>query len=73
MRHLPALDDVGLTIGREQRRRAAIMMDVVTARAMWIIIHEAVYHERSVRPDGSTLTLECDRGTGRRVKVRRDR
>ena len=49
------------------------MMDVVTARAMWIIIHEAVYHERSVRPDGSTLTLECDRGTGRRVKVRRDR
>lgn len=50
----------------------AITMDVITARAMWIVINEAVYQERSLRADGPTLTLECDRGTGRSVTVRRD-
>ena len=50
----------------------SITIDVVTARAMWITIHEAVYEERSLRADGPTLTLECDRGTGRTVTVRRD-
>lgn len=49
-----------------------ITMDVITARAMWITIHEAVYEQRSLRPDGPTLTLQCDRGTGRPITVRRD-
>ena len=49
-----------------------ITLDVVTARAMWIVIHEAVYEQRSLRSDGPTLTLQCDRGTGRTVTVRRD-
>lgn len=51
---------------------AAITLDVVTARAMWITISEAVYAERSLRADGPTRTLECDRGTGRVVSLRRD-
>ncbi|MGH3734142.1 MAG: hypothetical protein ACRDT6_00695 [Micromonosporaceae bacterium] len=50
----------------------AITFDVVTARAVWITINEAVYAERSLRADGPTLTLECDRGTGRVVSLRRD-
>lgn len=49
-----------------------ITLDTVTARAMWMIIQEAVYGERSLRPDGPNLTLECDRGTGRPITVRRD-
>lgn len=49
-----------------------ITLDTVTARAMWMIIQEAVYGERSSRPDGPNLTLECDRGTGRPITVRRD-
>ncbi len=47
-----------------------ITLDVATARALWIVIQEAVYQERSLRPDGSMLTLAFDRGTGRLVAVR---
>lgn len=47
-------------------------LDVVTARAFWITISEAIYEKRSLRPDGPTLTLECDFGTGRARTVRRD-
>ncbi|MGH3738702.1 MAG: hypothetical protein ACRDT6_24345 [Micromonosporaceae bacterium] len=47
-------------------------MDVPTARAMWICLQEAMYEGRSLRPDGPMLTLQCDRGTGRPITVRRD-
>lgn len=67
------------TVDRQARTITAIMsdgdtitLDTVTARAMWMIIQEAVYGERSLRPDGPNLTLECDRGTGRPITVRRD-
>lgn len=70
---------VTCTVDRQARTITAtvadggtITMDLVTARAMWITIHEAVYEQRSLRPDGPTLTLQCDRGTGRTVAVRRD-
>ena len=49
----------------------AVTVDVTTARAMWMTIQEAVYEQRSLRPDGPTLTLEIDRGTGVRVARRR--
>ncbi|MGH3734070.1 MAG: hypothetical protein ACRDT6_00320 [Micromonosporaceae bacterium] len=47
-------------------------LDVVTARACWMLISEALYQERSVRLSGPILTLECDPGTGRPSVVRRD-
>lgn len=50
----------------------SLVLDVVAARAVWITIHEAVYEQRSLVPDGPTLTLECDRGNGRPITVRRD-
>ena len=50
----------------------AVTMDVVAARAMWIVIHESVYEQRSLRPDGPTLTLTHDRGAGRAVTLRQD-
>lgn len=50
----------------------AVALDVAAARAMWIVIHEAVYEQRSLRPDGPTLTLTWDRGTGRAVIMRQD-
>ncbi|MGH3735627.1 MAG: hypothetical protein ACRDT6_08395 [Micromonosporaceae bacterium] len=53
--------------------RPSVTLDVATARALWIVINEAVYQERSLRPDGSMLTLTCDRGTGRAVTVGRNR
>ena len=49
-----------------------VTMDVTAARALWIVIQEAIYQQRSLRADGPTLTLQCDRGTGRVVTVRRD-
>lgn len=64
-RHLGRLT-IALTGG------STFTLDVVAARAVWITIHEAVYEQRSLVPDGPTLTLECDRGTGRPVTVRRD-
>lgn len=70
---------LSVTIDREAGAIVATTVDggtitlgVVTARAMWIVIQEAVYQQRSLRPDGSTLTLQFDRGTGRTVAVRRD-
>lgn len=42
-----------------------LTVDVQTARALWITIGEAVYHERSLTPDGSMLTTTVDRGTGK--------
>ncbi len=51
---------------------ASLTLDVVTARAIWITIQEAVYEGRSLPADGPTLTLQCDRGTGRTVVVRRN-
>ncbi len=51
---------------------STITLDVTTARAMWIVIHEAIYEQRSLRPDGPTLTLQCDRGSGRVVRLRQD-
>ncbi|MGH2603296.1 MAG: hypothetical protein ACRDJ9_28425 [Dehalococcoidia bacterium] len=49
-----------------------MVLDVTAARAMWIVIQEAVYQQRSLRPDGPTLTLTYDRGIGRAVTVRQD-
>jgi hypothetical protein len=60
------------TITATAANGGTITMDVLTARAMWITIHEAVYEQRSLLADGPTLTLECDGGTGRSVVVGRD-
>ncbi|MGH3647081.1 MAG: hypothetical protein ACRDTM_07885 [Micromonosporaceae bacterium] len=49
-----------------------IRLDVVMARALWIVIQEAVYERRSLRSDGPTLTLSFDRGTGRMDALKRD-
>lgn len=35
-----------------------ITLDVTTARAIWVVIQEAVYQERSLRTAGPTLTLQ---------------
>jgi len=66
------VDRKGATITATAADGGTITLDVVTARAMWIVIHEAVYEQRSLRSDGPTLTLQCDRGTGRTVTVRQD-
>lgn len=47
-------------------------LDVVTARAVWITIREAVYEQRSLHSNGPAITLRCDWGNGRQVTVRRD-
>lgn len=49
-----------------------VTLDVVDARALWIVIHEAVYERRSLSPVGPTLTLTWDRGSGRAVVMRQD-
>ncbi|MGH2601340.1 MAG: hypothetical protein ACRDJ9_18375 [Dehalococcoidia bacterium] len=49
-----------------------VRLNALEARAMWIVIHEAVYEQRSLRLEGPTLTLTYDRGTGRAVIVRRN-
>lgn len=50
----------------------AVTLDVVTAQAMWIVIQEAIYQQRSLRPEGPTLTVQHDPGTGRTVALRRN-
>lgn len=51
---------------------ATVTLDAVDARALWIVIHEAVYERRSLSPIGPTLTLTWDRGSGRAVVMRQD-
>lgn len=66
------------TVNRRERtitlhgNGADATVDVVVARALWIIISEAIYEKRSLDPDGPTLVLECDPGTGRASTMRRD-
>ncbi len=55
-----------------QTTRGDMTLDIITARALWMVICEAVYEQHSVRPHGPTLVLECDRGTGRPVALCRD-
>jgi len=64
------VDRDGATITATAADGGTMTLDVTAARAMWIIIHEAVYEQRSLRSYGPTLTLQCDRGTGRTVTVR---